>query len=83
MTIFFEIDYCDLEKIEEHHREHGYKPKEHGYIEVMQDNVIGALRVTNKACLVAMFVKRKQESLKVPIKWMPTRNKSDLRQNAK
>tara|TARA_R100001443_G_scaffold114560_2_gene130748 strand:+ start:2115 stop:2264 length:150 start_codon:yes stop_codon:yes gene_type:complete len=49
----------------------------------MQDNVIGALRVTNKACLVAMFVKRKQESLKVPIKWMPTRNKSDLRQNAK
>ena len=66
---FFEFENhpCDLEEVEKHYREHGYKPKEHGYIELR--NRFGKLLVANKACLVVVLVKLKLYHMPLEVKF--------------
>ena len=64
---FVENNSCMTEEIEKHYIEHGYKPEEQGYIALKY--VFGKLKVTRRYCLVLMFVKLKNESRTVKIKW--------------
>lgn len=66
---FFEFEKhpCDLELIQEHYQKHGYKPKEHGYIELKE--IYGDVRVIRKTCLVALFVKLKLYHKKVEVRF--------------
>tara|TARA_R110002126_G_scaffold142933_10_gene289064 strand:+ start:29 stop:448 length:420 start_codon:yes stop_codon:yes gene_type:complete len=73
---FLEESNCMLEEIENHYKEHGYKPEEQGYITLRY--VFGKLKVFKRACLVLLLINMKQDNRIVKIKWeRPFNKKTD------